>query len=206
MVKIIFILLFPVLLFAQKPCFVTYEAEHDSLCRMAYDSGFTQHCTNYYSISASGNTFDVILDSAIANNCDMVLYSHTGAVSLMPIIASRNIMVFMPTGANSDTTLYTGSYPEHLILTGAGDTANETARTVEFYDTDIIDHLNHSSYSNYYIAGKFAYIMNLKNWSIERIRSIARKINGYNNVKNGYGKFNETAIINFCRNSKLILK
>lgn len=173
---------------------------------MAFDSGYAQHCTDYYSITAIGNTFDMILDSAIAHNCDMVLYSHSGAVSLMSIIASRNIMVFMPTGANDTSTLYTGSYPNNLILTGAGDTCNLSARTVEFYDTDIIDHLNRGSYSNYYIAGKFAYIMQLKNWSIQKIRSIARKVNGYKNIKNGYGKFNATAIINFCRNSKLFIK
>lgn len=206
--KILLIILFPVILFSQtaKPCYIlTGDSWHDSACKSAFNLGYGNEYNNYYEIAPFGITMNEILDSAKAHNCNMVLYSYTGASEFISLAKSKQIIMIMPTGANDTSTLI-NTLPSWMILTGAGDTANETAKTVEFFDTDIIDHLQHSSYSNYYIAGKIARLMDLKGISITQARYILRQNKSYS-FKNGYGKLDLESAMNYIlRNTKIFIK
>jgi hypothetical protein len=118
--------------------------------------------------------FQAGFDYCKANNIDVMVCSYTGASSKISIAQQNypDVTLFMPTGANETGEIYSGNIPQVIVLTGAGDTENETADNVEFISHDPIedDEQDYSSYSNGYIAGQIKYIADTLNCSIWEAR------------------------------------
>jgi hypothetical protein len=98
----------------------------------------------------------------------------------------------MPAGANTVGEIYSNPIIKNMCITGAGDTANETADDVEFIAPDPVysDPQDYSSFSNPYIAAQILFIAETLNCSIWEARQRARETgskNGIFHATDGYG-------------------
>lgn len=177
------------------------NTQHDSDVYHAFVQGYNSaggifNPLNVYHLQSGVNQSSI--DTAIKYNCKIIIRSSTGMSSYINFANSNypNVLIFMPAGNNSHVQVYTGTLPS-LIITGAGDTANFTGYNIEFWDIDPI-YGNASSFSNGYIAGKIAYIMDTKNCDVWEARYRARISTGNALTnENGYGKINITNALNY---------
>lgn len=96
------------------------------------------------------------------NNYEMVIRSTSGMESYISVASSSypDVLTVMPAGHNDYILIYTGNIPQNILITGAGDVNNETGYNIEFFAPDPIGiEPDLSSFSNGYIAGQIAYIM-----------------------------------------------
>lgn len=152
--------------------------------------------------------------AAVVAGCQMYIKSFTGMTGMIASALANypSILTIMPAGSNTpNNRVYnSGGNMPVIVVTGAGDDLNETGYDVEFYSNDPItpeatpDEQDLSSYSNGYIAGQLAYIVNTLECSLWEARfraqvTATREEAGrvtYNwEPKNGYGKINVTAAI-----------
>ncbi len=126
---------------------------------------------------------------------DIWVQSYVGAVSQLPNLTTLypTTTAFFPTGSNSLGELFPGSIPQLAVLTGAGDTGNETADNIEFYAPDPTGEQaqDYSSFSNAFIAGKIAFIATKRNCSIWEARYVSRITGSEMSIfhpQNGFGK------------------
>lgn len=177
------------------------NSQHDSDVYHSFVQGYNSsggvfNPANSYHLQ-SGVSQETI-DTALKYNCKIIIRSSNAMTGTIPIARLNypNVLIFMPAGSNSHTQVYNGTLPA-LIITGAGDTANFTGYNIEFWDVDPIFG-NASSFSNGYIAGKIAYIIDTKNCGIWEARYRARISTNKNLTnENGFGKINVTNALNY---------
>ena len=141
--------------------------------------------------------------TALAEGCQLYIKSTTGMEPLIAeaLLSSPGIQVFMPAGLNvPGTHVYdSGGVLPCIIVTGAGDEANETAYDIEFFANDPItpeaipDEQDLSSFGNGYIAGQITAITIITACTTEEAREAARATGTRNGVwiaADGYGKIN----------------
>lgn len=126
---------------------------------------------------------------------EIVVRSTTGLTSYIALAESYtpDVMTFIPSGSNSHTQVYNsgGTLPD-LIVTGAGDAANETGYDVEFFSPDpITGEPDLSSYSNGYIAGVMMFLADTLNVTLWQVRDTLRaRLGGSWTTEDGYGLVN----------------
>ena len=146
---------------------------------------------------------------ASASGCQFYIKSYTGMSSLIAtaLLSYPDIQTIMPAGSNTpgDHIYDSGGNLPNIIVTGAGDNANETGYDVEFFSNDPItlettptDEQDLSSFSNGYIAGQLACIINTLQCSVWEARYRSRmtsSLSGNWVNTNGYGKINVASAI-----------
>jgi len=88
-----------------------------------------------------------------------------------------DVQCFIPAGSNSHYQIYdSGGDLPVIVVTGAGDTENETAWDIEFFAPDPLtpEPADASSYSNPYIAGQIMKIMDTLDCTMWEARHRAR--------------------------------
>jgi hypothetical protein len=170
--------------------------QHDSDVKTSFELGYKSYNGTEFPGTISLN-IDAFTSSALVyadnNGYQLVVRSTTGLTSAVSLAGGYpDVQLVMPAGSNSYVYVYSGDIENcPVIVTGAGDTNNETGYKVEFYAPDPINiEPDYSSYSNGYIAGQIAYIANSLNITIQEARLEARKsIPGDSgpDMHNGYG-------------------
>jgi hypothetical protein len=157
-------------------------------------------------ISFNGLTND--LDYAKENSIQIVVRSTTGAGSNISK-AKRyypDVLLIMPAGSNEPGEIFEHEIPQVILITGAGDTENETGDNVEFISNDPItlettpDEHDLSSYSNGFIAGQISKIISTLNCSSWEARYRAKKTGSKYGVwddVDGYGFINVESAISY---------
>jgi len=154
--------------------------------------------------------------TALAAGCQLYLKSTTGmSGSIAAALACYPaLQVIMPAGSNTPNhhVYDSGGVLPNIIVTGGGDTQNETGYDVEFFSNDPVtieatpDEQDLSSYSNGYIAGLLTAIINTLACSIWEARYRAQvtadrnevgRVSSFWEPKNGYGKINVNAAVAF---------
>lgn len=137
-------------------------------------------------------------DYADANGYQMLIVSYPFPPSYWASQAPYypDVMGCFPAGSNQHILRFDDSIatlPPNIIITGAGDTINMTAYKLNFFDIDPLSSNNSSSFSNGYIAGKLAYIMNHSqavnpSWAdINNVCTQTSSRNGMWDLEDGYG-------------------
>jgi len=137
-------------------------------------------------------------DYASTNGYQMLIVSYAFPPSYWAMQAPYypDVMGCFPAGSNQHILRFDDSIatlPPNIIITGAGDTINMTAYKLNFFDIDPLSVNNASSFSNGYIAGKLAYIMNHSqavNPTWEEINDVCTQTssrNGIWDLDDGYG-------------------
>jgi len=135
-----------------------------------------------------------VISGIITEDYDMFIQSTTGMTSYISTAADNypSKIVVMPAGSNSFTRIYNSmnSLP-CIIVTGAGDIANETGYDIEFFSPDTITiEPDLSSYSNAFIAGQLAKVINTLDcgfWEARYRLRMTASVNGVWHSTNGYG-------------------
>lgn len=144
---------------------------------------------------------------AFDNNILFVVRSTTGISTF--ITEAQNfypdVLGIIPAGANTPGEIFSLPIPQIVCVTGAGDTANETADNIEFFDNDPQtaettdpDEQDLSSFSNGVIAGKLYEIIARRNcghWEARWCTQQTASENGVWHETNGYGIINVTAAV-----------
>jgi len=142
-------------------------------------------------------------DWAVENDISLFIRSTIGLENYIPIADSTypTLLWIMPAGSNSHYQIFIsdGNLPR-TVSVGAGDTENETAWDVEFFDNDPIsaEPTDASSYSNGYIAGKLCKIrdsLGCSFWEARYRARITASNSGIWNAVDGYGIINVSAAI-----------
>lgn len=128
--------------------------------------------------------------SADTNGVDLIIRSYTGMVSYVSLANTYYpVTLFYPAGSNDYTQVYNsqGNLPS-IVVTGAGDLANETGYDIEFYSPDpITTEPDLSSYSNGYIAGQLLFIADSLSVPLFVARQLAIEVGDILSDENGYG-------------------
>jgi len=179
------------------------------------DTSYGQHSINVFNSFLVGYGSPVSPDSyhflsggavsdvawSIENDISFFIRSTTGMEGYIPLALSvfPQLQFFMPTGLNEHSQIYnSGGDLPCIIVAGAGDTENETAWDIEFFDNDPISEepADASSYSNGVIAGKICKIRNTLGCSFSTARTLARATASGGGVwtpEDGYGIINVEA-------------
>ncbi len=171
--------------------------QHDTDVQTAFELGYASYdgsnfsgtITKYFDIGITNS-----LDYAKNNGYEVVVRSTTGLVTALAYAPSYpEVQVFMPAGSNSYEYVFSGDIEScPIVVTGAGDSHNETGYKVEFFAPDPITiEPDRSSFPNGYIAGQISFIANSMNKTIQEARISAREtLKGGENpdMYDGYGK------------------
>ncbi len=180
--------------------------QHDLDVKSAFEMGYESYNGTTFSGSIDlyyDNGFDArnSFIYADANGYNVIVRSTTGLANVInQAVNYPGISVFMPAGSNSFVRVFSGNVEESpVLITGAGDTNNETGYDVEFFSIDPITiEPDLSSFSNGYIAGEISYLANEVNQSIDQVRPLARTTasnRGTYDQYDGYGQVDvETAL------------
>ncbi len=146
--------------------------------------------------------------TALAAGCQLYLKSTTGMSGAIAaaLACYPALQVIMPAGSNTpnDHIYDSGGVLPNIIVTGGGDTQNETAYDIEFFSNDPVtveatpDEQDLSSFSNGYIAGQLTAITNITGCTFAEARTAARATGSRNGVwinTDGYGKINVGAAV-----------
>ncbi|GAB4287323.1 MAG: hypothetical protein Kow0098_03720 [Ignavibacteriaceae bacterium] len=172
------------------------------------NSGFETHANNIKSAFVQGyesmggiwdesiqiqydKSIDYSFQSADSNGAEIIIRSYTGMTSYITTALNYYpVGLFFPAGSNNHEKVYDsqGKLPA-LVVTGAGDAANETGYDIEFYSSDpITAEPDLSSYSNGYIAGQLLFIADSLNVPFFVARQLAIEAGDSLTADNGYGQ------------------
>ena len=176
--------------------------EHDLAVANAFIAGY-----NSYGIW--DDTLDMVstsINSAYTSGYDLYIKSYTGATSHFSEAdqtwnSGNGMLVVMPLGSNTYAhMLQSDSLMSTLVLVGAGNDSNQTAYSIEFFGPDAYGNTwPASSFSAGYIAGQLAFIRDSLgcSWWEARYRARATASSVPWSYKNGFGKINVLAAINY---------
>jgi hypothetical protein len=170
------------------------DSGHSDLVEQAFLAGYNAYGTFAGTIEKRIEDLSVSLSYAQANSFEIVIRSITGMSSSITLALTRypGVQVIMPAGSNNFQQIYnSGGNLPNIIVTGAGDTENETGYDIEFFAPDIITtEPDLSSFSNAYIAGQLAYIADTLTVNLWTARYLARIAGNEWTAENGYGLIN----------------
>jgi hypothetical protein len=178
-------------------------SNHDTLVARAFILGYQSTGGTWNGTITYGYISRV---TALTNERNLYIKSYTGFITDTAASNSAyqsGLLSIMPTGSNSSIFLWDsdGDLPSQISV-GAGTDSNITAYDIEFFGIDPFFTPALSSYSNGYIAGQLSFIKDSLNCSWWAARYRARKT-GTDTIwsgKNGYGKINVIAAINYSQN------
>lgn len=182
-----------------------YQAEGDETHALNVYGAFAQALGDN-NLGWSGTVYygTTTIAAAAALGCELYIKSYTGMSSLIAtaLLSYPGIQTIMPSGSNTYEQIYNsdGSLP-NIIVTGAGDVANETGYDIEFFAPDTVTiEPDLSSFSNGYIAGQTACVVNSLNCSIWEARFRMQQTASRGGVwvnTNGFGLIDIEAAILF---------
>jgi len=185
------------------------DANHSNLVEQAFLLGYNAYGVFTGTIEKRIESLSTSMAYAAANGFEIVIRSTTGMTSNISLAAGYypDVVLFMPAGTNDYIQIYDsdeGTDENKIIVTGAGDDANETGYDVEFFAPDPITiEPDLSSFSNAYIAGQFAYLADTLDVSLHIARLLFRYVSqGYTN-QNGYGKCLIPEAIDYYENATI---
>jgi hypothetical protein len=185
--------------------------EHDEQVAQSFIDGY-ESAGGSWAGTIDSTTKDLTIAQALAAGNQVYIYSYSGMSSLIAqaLASYPGIQVFASCGANSPGEIFdsnNGIDLPSLIITGGGDTDNETADDIEFFSNDPVtpeatpDEQDLSSFSNGFVAGQIAYIADERDCTIWEARYCARitaSENGIWHETNGYGKIEVEAAIAYA--------
>lgn len=167
------------------------DSNHANSVEQAFLSGYQNYGQFNGEITIRLESASASLSYAYSNDYKIVIRSTTGLQSTIPLALGvyPDVQMVMPAGSNTFTQVFdsVGELP-NIIVTGAGDSNNETGYDIEFFAPDIITgEPDYSSFSNGYIAGQLAYIADTLNVNLWTARYLARQAGSTYNNQDGYG-------------------
>jgi hypothetical protein len=181
---------------------------HDTNVTNAFIAGYESNGASWTGeiIQLGEGDFNSQILTALNNGSDIYIRSTTGLTAYIASALANypNILCFVPAGANSPGEIFESNGGINLpciVVTGAGDIANETGDDIEFFSQDPITiEPDYSSYSNGYIAGQIAYIINTLNcssWEARYRAHVTGSKNGVWHETDGFGLINVPAALAF---------
>lgn len=170
--------------------------DHDNSVSASFILGYESVGGNWTgSILMMTSSVSYSLSYAEMNGYSIYIRSYTGIAEYLSNAESvyPNILLVMPAGSNTSSLVFNYPIPQCIVSTGAGSSSNQTGYNIEFFSEDPINSPQElSSFSNGYIAGQLAYIMDqiptTSSWEARyRARQTATESGSWNMI-NGYGK------------------